>query len=126
MLGAKKILVVDDDQEILALLKSYLEHEKFDVYLASSAREALRLAKHAVPDLVILDVMMPDQGGLTIYKQLKEARGPEMPTPVIVYSAAPSFLILGKPDGPAKADVIAKSENVSEIITAVKSRLGLA
>ena len=92
----KKILVVDDDQEILAFLRAYLESNGYDVYVAASAKQGLRMALQFKPDLVILDVMMPDAGGLTVYQQIRDARGPSEPIPILIFSAAPSMLISGQ------------------------------
>ena len=79
----KKILVVDDKAELRNLLKSYLAQEEFDVFLAADGRQALFLAREQKPDLIILDLMMPEMGGydfLRIYHK-------EADTPVIVLTA---------------------------------------
>jgi DNA-binding response OmpR family regulator len=59
----KKIMVVDDKPELRTLLKSYLTQEGFDVAIASDGREALFVARHEKPDLIILDLMMPEMSG---------------------------------------------------------------
>jgi len=60
---AKKILVVDDKLELRNLLKSYLTQEGFDVVTAADGQEALYKARHEKPNLIILDLMMPEMGG---------------------------------------------------------------
>ncbi len=60
---AKKILVVDDKLELRTLLKSYLSQEGFDVVTANDGQEALYVARHEKPNLIILDIMMPNMGG---------------------------------------------------------------
>ena len=60
---AKKILVVDDKAELRTLLKSYLAQEGFDVVQAGDGQEALFVARREKPDLIILDLMMPEMGG---------------------------------------------------------------
>jgi DNA-binding response OmpR family regulator len=70
------ILVVDDDPEMRALLKSYLAGEGFLVTTAGDGREALFLARERNPDLIILDLMMPEMGGyefLRLYRRQGEA-----------------------------------------------------
>jgi DNA-binding response OmpR family regulator len=80
---AKKILVVDDKQELRALLKSYLSQEGFEVVSAGDGKEALFVARYEKPDLIILDIMMPEMGGyefMRIYTR-------EAETPIIVLTA---------------------------------------
>lgn len=79
----KKILVVDDKQELRALLKSYLSEEGFEVVSAGDGKEALFVARYEKPDLIILDIMMPEMGGyefMRIYTR-------EADTPIIVLTA---------------------------------------
>lgn len=80
---AKKILVVDDNQQLRTMVKSYLAQEGFEVVTAGNGQEALFVARHEKPNLVILDLMMPEMGG---YEFLK-AFGRESETPVIILTA---------------------------------------
>lgn len=67
----KKILVVDDEKDIVDILKYNLEREnEFEVQVASNGREAMELAE-ALPDLIILDIMMPELNGFEVCKLLK-------------------------------------------------------
>jgi DNA-binding response OmpR family regulator len=80
---AKKILVVDDKQELRTLLKSYLAQEGFEVATAGNGQEALFVARREKPDLILLDIMMPEMGGydfLRVYSR-------EADTPVILLTA---------------------------------------
>jgi DNA-binding response OmpR family regulator len=80
---AKKILVVDDKQELRTLLKKYLTQEGFIVSTARDGQEALFVARQEKPDLIILDLMMPEMSGydfLRIYNR-------QSSTPVIVLTA---------------------------------------
>jgi DNA-binding response OmpR family regulator len=79
----KKILVVDDKSELRTLLKSYLSQEGFDVSTASDGREALFVARQEKPDLIILDVMMPEMGGYDFMR----AYSREADTPIIMLTA---------------------------------------
>jgi putative two-component system response regulator len=69
---AKRILVVDDDENILNLEKTILEQKGFDVTAAAGGAEALRLLADRVFDLVLLDVMMPEVDGFTVCRKIKE------------------------------------------------------
>jgi DNA-binding response OmpR family regulator len=61
-----KILVVDDDKSIVDLLQALLAHAGHEVVVAMDGRAGLAAAKEGKPDLIILDVMMPDMDGFTV------------------------------------------------------------
>ena len=69
---AKRILVVDDDENILSLERTILEQKGFDVTAATGGAEALKLLATQVFDLVLLDVMMPEIDGFTVCRKIKE------------------------------------------------------
>jgi DNA-binding response OmpR family regulator len=79
----KKILVVDDKPELRTLLKAYLTQEGFDVCLANDGQQALFVARHEKPDLVLLDLMMPEMGGYDFMRAYRR----EAETPVIILTA---------------------------------------
>lgn len=66
-----KILIVDDEKDILEILKYNLEKEDYDVYTAKNGLEAIEKAKKIIPDLIILDVMMPEMDGITACSELR-------------------------------------------------------
>lgn len=66
-----RILVVDDDIDILELLKYNFENEGFDVKAVSVGKSAIRTAKRFLPDLFIIDIMMPDINGIALCEQLR-------------------------------------------------------
>ncbi len=80
---AKKILVVDDKPELRTLLKSYLSQEGFDVVQAANGQEALYVARHEKPDLIILDLMMPEMSGYDFMRSYNR----EADTPIILLTA---------------------------------------
>ncbi len=73
-----KLLVVDDEPSIRELLTASLRFAGFDVVSAADGDQALRLAEQHRPDLVVLDVMLPDVDGFTVTRRLRE-RGRDMP-----------------------------------------------
>ena len=73
-----KILIVDDDQNILRLYKEELEEEGYTVVTASNGEEALAQFEKENPDLVTLDILLPDVDGIKLLRQMKEKR-PRMP-----------------------------------------------
>ena len=80
----KRILVVDDEERLRSLLRAYLTQEGFSVLTAVNGREALRVARQERPDLIILDVMMPEMSG---YEFLRQYSGERDIAPVIILSA---------------------------------------
>ena len=71
-MSALKILVVDDEADIRALIKEILSDEGYDVIVASSASEARLFRKQDTPDLILLDIWMPDIDGITLLREWAE------------------------------------------------------
>ena len=67
-----RILVVDDDAELTQLLQFNLERQGCEILIAHDGIEGLRLARTEIPDLILLDLMLPDIPGTEVCKQLKE------------------------------------------------------
>lgn len=68
---AAQILVVDDEQDILDLIKLYLERENYIVHTASCGEEAIRMAGHSRPDLIVLDIMLGGMDGIEVCRALR-------------------------------------------------------
>ncbi len=114
-----KILIADDEPEIRDLLRLYLENEKYEVIEAVNGMDALRLMDDEKPDLVMLDIMMPQMDGYQVLKHIREDNN----VPVIIISAKDedSEKILGLNLG--ADDYIAKPFNPLEVIARVNSAL---
>jgi two-component system, OmpR family, alkaline phosphatase synthesis response regulator PhoP len=69
------ILIVDDEEDILEFLEYNLKKEDFEVHTASSGRKAIDIAQKVSPDLIILDVMMPELDGIETCRELRELPG---------------------------------------------------
>ncbi|MBU3917557.1 response regulator [bacterium] len=67
----KKILIVDDEQDVLIYLSTLFEDNGFETITAENGIEALKLAKAEFPDLITLDITMPEQSGIKTYRYLK-------------------------------------------------------
>jgi DNA-binding response OmpR family regulator len=78
------ILIVDDERDICSLVQEILEDEGFEVVVAESADAAREARRARKPDLVLLDIWMPDTDGITLLKEWSENSGPD--TPVITIS----------------------------------------
>lgn len=86
MADAKKILVVDDEKRVVAAIVANLQLEGYEVVPAYGGREALELISQERPDLVVLDVMMPEMSGWEVLETLKS--NPETASlPVIMLTA---------------------------------------
>ena len=68
---AKRILVVDDDPDLVEAISMILKSKHYEVIVAYGGVEGLEKAKTEKPDLIVLDVMMPDKDGYTVCKELK-------------------------------------------------------
>ena len=68
-----RLLVVDDEPNIRDLLASSLRFAGFDVLTAEDGQSAYRIAMDEAPDLIVLDVMLPDMDGFTVTRRLREA-----------------------------------------------------
>ncbi|MEL6912514.1 MAG: response regulator transcription factor [Cyanobacteria bacterium J06631_6] len=68
----KKLLLIDDDPNLILLVKDYLEFRGYNVDTAENGREALEVLDHLVPDMIICDVMMPEMDGYTLVKHIRE------------------------------------------------------
>lgn len=70
-----RILVVDDEPDITELLSYNLRKENYDVQTANNGREAIEIAKEFIPELIILDIMMPELDGIETGRQIREIEG---------------------------------------------------
>ena len=121
------VLVVDDEESYRQALASGLTREGFTVEAAGDGHEALRLFHRVHPDLVLLDVMLPDQSGIEICQQMRSLK----PVPIIMVTARDSEvdIVLGLELG--ASDYVAKPFRLRELVarmraTSSRSRKGLA
>ena len=84
----KRVLVVDDDPIMHRVLQHYMERNGYEMLNATNGREALELADRKRPQLIVLDVLMPEMNGLTALRQLKEnERTRNIPVIIVTVSA---------------------------------------
>ncbi len=86
-------LVVEDEPEIADLVKFHLEREGVDVTITRSGRRALELARKSIPDLLVLDLMLPDLDGLEVCRRLKE-NDERKKIPVVMLNARGSEAVI--------------------------------
>jgi two-component system, OmpR family, alkaline phosphatase synthesis response regulator PhoP len=116
----KRVLVVDDEKDIVDILKYNLEREnEFEVLTANNGRDALELAE-SIPDLILLDIMMPELNGFDVCKQLKN-NSETSKIPVIFLTAKENEIdeILGLEIG--ADDYISKPISPRKVLARIKS-----
>ena len=118
-LGAS-ILVVEDDETLAMGLTSALEHERFTVTHCDSGEAALDAIEDDVPDVLVLDVMLPGMDGLSVLKRVK-ADHPELPIILLTARSAEVDRVLGLELG--ADDYVVKPFSLRELIARVKARL---
>ena len=119
-----KILIVDDVMSNVLLLKVLLTNEKFNIVTASNGNQALDQVKKENPDLILLDVMMPDMSGFEVSQKLKA--GPEAAhIPIIFLTALNSTADIVKGFQVGGNDFISKPFNKEELIIRVSHQISL-
>lgn len=119
-----KILIVDDVMSNVLLLKVLLTNEKFAIATASNGRQALEQVDKENPDLVLLDVMMPDMTGFEVVEHMKA--NPKMANiPIIFLTALNSTADIVKGFKVGANDFISKPFNKEELITRVNHQISL-
>ena len=81
----KRVLLVDDDPEIIEAIRYALESRGYKIFIARDGNQGLALAESEDPDLVILDMMMPKRSGFLVLEKLRRTR--EVPVRVIMITA---------------------------------------
>jgi len=109
-----KILIVDDDQNILRLYKEELEDEGYTVVTASNGQEAIERFEAENPDLVTLDILLPDIDGIKLLRQMKEKK-PRLPIIMsTAYDYRDDFAVW------ASEAYIVKSSDLTELKATIK------
>lgn len=84
---ASKVLIVEDEKPMAEMYKDKLEEAGFEIVLAFDSKEGLEKAKKIRPDLIILDVLLPPENGVSFLQELRQDRDPNVSNlPVVVFS----------------------------------------
>lgn len=118
----KKVLIVDDEQEVRQVLRRILEKEELDVDLSASADEALDRLHHGAVDLVVTDLNMPGKGGLELIRTL---HGDYPDIKVIVLTACTEEDSRSEAVSVGAIDYIVKPMRRHDIVRAVRTALGM-
>ena len=120
--GNKKILIVEDERDIQQLVKHYLEKEGLRILTASTGIEAVKKVREEKPDLLVLDLMLPDMDGLEVCKRVRNA--PEtalLPIIMLTAKAEESDTIVGLELG--ADDYVTKPFSPKALVARVKALL---
>lgn len=114
-----KVLVIDDCPDNILLLEMLLEMEGYQVCSAASGRAGLRSAKNEAPDLIILDLMMPDMSGLDVIARLDgDYRLSNIPTLLLTANAE-----LNPHEAYSASEIFYKPFDIENIVDKIKSML---
>ena len=122
--GVGSILVVDDDLSARQTLSQLLEREGYEVRCAPSGQTALLFAREEPPELVLLDIRLPDVDGFEVCRRLKEDAGTHA-VPVIFLSALEEAKDKVKGFAAGGADYIAKPFHAEEVLARVRTHVAL-
>jgi putative two-component system response regulator len=124
MSTAGRVLIVDDYQENVNALRLLLERRGYDVLTASNGRDALHLVHRERPDLVLLDVVMPEVSGLDVCASLKNVAETSL-TPVVLVSAVQERTLRLEGLDAGADDFLSKPIDVDELYARVRSLIRL-
>jgi len=114
----KKILVIDDSETNLVLLKAVLEDAGYDVILAESSRDALSHYGTNKPDLILLDLLMPQEDGFMFLERLRNG-SVQLEVPVIVVTAYANQENEQRAKNLGARDIIEKPIDIPEFLTKI-------
>jgi len=119
---AARILAVDDDKIISKALEKLLQHEGYEVILASDGESGLRRAREDDPDLILLDVVMPGKSGIEVCEELRrDRRTREKPILMLTSLKSPQDVVLGLRAG--ANDYVSKPFNAEELRARIATQL---
>lgn len=119
MVSKQKILIVDDDNNIAELIALYLTKECFETKIVNDGEEALKEFVSFRPDLIILDLMLPEVDGFDICRQVREEKN----TPIIMVSAKKDDIDKIRGLGLGADDYMTKPFSPSELVARVKAHM---
>jgi two-component system alkaline phosphatase synthesis response regulator PhoP len=118
----QRVLVVDDDREVVRLMCAYLEKAGFEVLVAYNGETAIQILRRETPDLLLLDLMLPDRDGFDITRQLKsDPKLAHIPLIMLTARISDTDKIVGLEMG--ADDYVTKPYNPREVVARVRARL---
>ncbi len=115
----QKVLIVDDEKDIVRALRIYLSSENYEILEAYTGKQALDLLREKEADLILLDIMMPEMDGITLTARIRESSN--VPIILLTAKSEDTDKVLGLNIG--ADDYITKPFNPAEVIARVRSQL---
>ncbi len=121
---AKKILFIEDEEILLNLLQKKLTNEGYEVFIAKDGEQGLKKMREVLPDLVLLDILMPKMSGFEVMEEINKY--PELKKiPVIVISNSGQPLEIDRIRGLGAKDWLIKTQfDPQEVVEKVKKQIG--
>ncbi len=119
---SKKILIVDDQVNFTHIIKMIIESQGFEGLTASNGQEAIDKMKDALPDLILLDLMMPEMTGFEVLEEIKD-KSKFQKIPVIVISALAEKKYVDRAYNLGAVDYIVKDFDPDELLSSIKENL---
>ena len=121
---SKKVVYIEDESEMIDLVRLILSRKGYEVIGANSGREGLDAIRQKLPDLVLLDLMMPDMDGWDVYQQMKSVEATrDIPVIVITAKAQSIDKVLGLHIAKVD-DYISKPFSPQELVESVEKVIG--
>ncbi len=120
-----KILIIEDEEALLSVLEKKLSLEGYDVFTARDGQEGLEKIREHLPDLVLLDIIMPKLGGFEVLEALKKEKGKIAQIPVVIISNSGLSVEIEKSMDLGARDYLVKAElNPGEVIKKIEKLIG--
>lgn len=124
IIGNQPVLIVDDDPKSLLILSTMLSNAGYETTCAESAADALRVLETISPDLILLDVMLPDMNGFELCRRLKKSKArKDIPVIFLTSKVESESIVTGFRSG--SVDYVTKPFNVTELLARVQVHLEL-
>jgi CheY-like chemotaxis protein len=120
---AGTVLIIDDDQGVRKVATLRLEREGFRVFAAGNGEEGIQLAKAERPQVILLDILMPNMDGREVLRRLK-ADAATHAIPVILLTVIEAHDELHDPIGPGYADRLSKPYKPDQLLEKVRAYMG--
>lgn len=123
----KKILIVEDDIPLMNTLREKLSHEGFEISEAKNGEEGLEVALRELPDIILLDIIMPVMDGLTMLKKLRGTNDWAKHVPVIILTnleCDTNETIMAVTETQPSYYLVKINWTLDKIVTKIRERLG--
>jgi CheY-like chemotaxis protein len=120
----KKILIIEDEEVLSDLLRKKIEKEGYEAYAAPDGEEGLKIMREIMPDLILLDILMPKKGGFEVMEEMNRDETIKN-IPVIIISNSGQPVELDKAKALGAKDCLVKTEfDPQEVLDKVKEYIG--